>query len=92
MRCSTRRVIPRGCGAFFVHPDHARRGIGRLILTRCEEAIRAAGFREAVMVATLAGEPLYAAFGYAVVERYEVPLAEGLRLPVVRMAKGLRER
>jgi hypothetical protein len=39
------------------------------------------------MVATLAGEPLYAVSGYSVEERYEVPLANGLTLPVVRMAK-----
>ncbi|EDY21291.1 GCN5-related N-acetyltransferase [Chthoniobacter flavus Ellin428] len=80
---------PARIRAFFVHPDFARRGIGRMLLTHCEEAIGAAGFREAVMVATLAGEPLYAAFGYAVVERYEVPLAEGLMLPVIRMAKAI---
>lgn len=78
---------PARVRAFFVHPDYARRGIGRLILTRCEEAIQAAGFREAVMVATLAGEPLYASFGYAVIERYEVPLSAGLTLPAVRMGK-----
>ena len=76
--------------AFFVHPDWARRGVGCLILAKCEEAIRAAGFRDAVMVATLAGEPLYAAFGYAVLERYQVPLGKGLTLPVVRMGKSLR--
>lgn len=80
---------PARIRAFFVHPDFVRRGIGRMLLTRCEEAIRMAGFREAVMVATLAGEPLYAAFGYAVVERYEVPLGEDLTLPVVRMAKPI---
>ena len=78
---------PARIRAFFVHPDWARRGIGRLILTRCEEAICAAGFREAVLVATLAGEPLYAANGFAVIERYEVPLAGGVMLPVVRMGK-----
>jgi GNAT superfamily N-acetyltransferase len=75
--------------AFFVHPAWARRGIGRMILVECERAVRAAGFRGAVMVATLAGEPLYAAIGYAVIERYEVPLATGLALPVVRMGKPL---
>jgi len=79
---------PARIRAFFVHPDWARRGIGRLILAKCEEAIRAAGFREAVLVATLTGEPLYAAFGYAVRERYEVPLGSGLTLPVVRMGKS----
>ena len=80
---------PARVRAFFVHPDYARRGIGRLILTRCEAAIRAAGFREAVMVATLAGEPLYAAFGYVVNERYEIALPGGLSLPAVRMGKRL---
>lgn len=73
--------------AFFVHPDLARRGIGRMILRACEEAILAAGFHHAELVATLAGEPLYAKFGYAAVERYDLPLVNGLPLPVVRMTK-----
>ncbi|HUR54231.1 MAG TPA: GNAT family N-acetyltransferase [Gemmataceae bacterium] len=80
---------PARIRAFFVHPDFARRGIGRALLKASEEAIRAAGFRDIVMVATLAGEPLYAAMGYAVQERYEVPLSNGLTLPVVRMGKKL---
>ena len=74
--------------AFFVHPAWARRGIGRSIMAACEQAITAAGFRRVDIVATLAGEPLYAAFGYNVVERYEVPLPGGLNLPVVRMTKA----
>jgi GNAT superfamily N-acetyltransferase len=78
---------PARIRAFFVHPGWARRGIGRAILEACEAALRTAGFREAVLVATLAGEPFYAAFGYAVEERYDVPLANGLTLPVVRMTK-----
>ena len=79
---------PARIRAFFVHPDWARRGIGRFILSACESAICAAGFREAVLVATLAGEPLYASFGYTVAERYEVELSDSLTLPVVRMAKS----
>lgn len=74
--------------AFFVHPDWARRGIGRLILSACESAICAAGFRDAVLVATLSGEPLYGSFGYTVAERYEVPLSDSLTLPVVQMVKN----
>jgi GNAT superfamily N-acetyltransferase len=74
--------------AFFVHPDWARRGIGGAILAECESALFAAGFRRAVLVATLAGVPLYAACGYEVVERYEAPLGAGLTLAVVRMAKS----
>jgi GNAT superfamily N-acetyltransferase len=75
--------------AFFVHPTWARRGIGHSIMIACELAIIEAGFRRVEIVATLAGEPLYALFGYAVMERYEVALAGGLGLPVVRMTKSL---
>jgi GNAT superfamily N-acetyltransferase len=73
--------------AFFVHPAWARRGIGRSIMVACEQAIEQAGFRRVDIVATLAGEPLYAAFGYVVVERSEIAMAGGLSLPVVRMTK-----
>jgi len=74
--------------AFFVHPSWARRGIGKSILIACEEAILTAGFLKADLVATLAGEPLYAAFGYSVIERCEIRMTNGLSLPVVRMSKS----
>ena len=80
---------PARIRAFFVHPDFARRGIGRAILAACETAMLQDGFESAELVATLAGELLYAAFGYGVAERYEVPMAGGLHLPVVRMRKRL---
>jgi len=75
--------------AFFVHPAWSRRGIGRSIMAACERAIVEAGFRTVDIVATLAGEPLYASFGYAVVERYDIALAGGLTLPAVRMTKSM---
>jgi len=75
--------------AFFVDPAWARHGIGRSIMAACEQAIRAAGFRTVEIVATLAGEPLYASFGYAAVERYAIAMAGGLKLPVVRMARRM---
>ena len=75
--------------AFFVHPSWARRGIGRSIMIACEQGIMEAGFRVIEIVATLAGEPLYTSFGYAVTERYDIPMAGGLTLPVVRMSKRL---
>jgi GNAT superfamily N-acetyltransferase len=75
--------------AFFVLPEHARRGLGRAILFACEEAIRAARFRSIELVATLPGVPFYLAFDYEAGERYEVPLVNGLSLPVVRMSKNL---
>jgi GNAT superfamily N-acetyltransferase len=75
--------------AFFVHPAWARRGIGRSIMMACEQAIIEAGFRKVEIAATLAGEPLYASFGYRVAERYEIALANGSKLPVVRMTKSM---
>ena len=78
--------------AFFGHPAWARRGIGRSIMAACEQAIVESGFRGVDIVATLAGEPLYASFGYAVLERYEIPMVGGLMLPVVRMSKSMRNR
>lgn len=80
---------PARIRAFFVRPDCARQGIGRAILLASETAALAGGFRNAELVATLAGEPLYAAHGYAAVERYELPMRDGLSLPVVRMTKRL---
>jgi len=78
--------------AFFVHPAWSRRGIGSSIMATCEQAIVAAGFRTVDIVATLAGEPLYAGFCYAVVERYNIAMANGLSLPVVRMSKSMESR
>jgi N-acetylglutamate synthase-like GNAT family acetyltransferase len=78
--------------AFFVHPDFARRGIGRRILAECEMAISAAGFNRMELVSTLTGEPLYAAAGFEVLERFEAPLPNGLGLPTVRMGKALAHR
>jgi N-acetylglutamate synthase-like GNAT family acetyltransferase len=75
--------------AFFVHPRHARRGLGRAILLACEEAIRATHFHKIELVATLAGVDFYGAFGYNAGEHYEVPLVNGLSLPVVPMTKTL---
>jgi N-acetylglutamate synthase-like GNAT family acetyltransferase len=75
--------------AFFIHPDWVRRGIGANILAACERAAIAAGFQKVELVATLAGEPLYAKFGYVVMERYDAPMPGGLGLAVVRMTKRL---
>ncbi len=80
---------PARIRAFFVAPEHARRGLGRAILAACEDAIRAAKFRSIELVATLPGVPFYRVFDYEAGERCEVPLVNGLSLPVVRMFKNL---
>jgi GNAT superfamily N-acetyltransferase len=50
--------------AFFVDPASARRGIGTLLLERCEKEARAHGFSQVELMATLPGVKLYAARGY----------------------------
>ncbi len=80
---------PARIRAFFVHPEWARCGIGSSIMSACEQAIAAAGFRRVVIVATLAGEPLYIRFGYRPSERFTLELADGLALPAVRMERTL---
>ena len=73
--------------AMYTDPAHARQGVGRLILRTCEDAAAAAGFTSAEMMATLAGERLYAVAGYHAVERVEV-MAGNVALPLVRMRKA----
>ncbi len=80
---------PARVRAFFVHPEWARRGIGRAILAECEAAAAGMGFRTLELAATLAGVPLYVASGFTAVATIAVPLANGLTLPVVRMRKSL---
>ncbi|MFL5840550.1 MAG: GNAT family N-acetyltransferase, partial [Thermoleophilaceae bacterium] len=50
--------------AMFVRGDWTRRGLGRAILESCQDAARSEGFTTMVLMATLAGEPLYRAFGF----------------------------
>ena len=76
--------------AFFVHPDFARQGIGRLILEACECAAIAAGFRRLEMGATLSGVAFYRAKGYVEIEKQSVPLGNGEQLPIVRMDKEIK--
>jgi GNAT superfamily N-acetyltransferase len=74
--------------AMYTHPRHTRKGVGRLILSLCEEAARAEGFRSVELMATLAGEPLYRACGYEERERV-VDDRGGAAVPLLRMSKAL---
>ena len=80
---------PARVRAMYTDPNHARRGIGRLILETCENAAREAGFTEVELLATLAGEPLYLAIGWRETERTVVATRSGIDVPAVRMIKQL---
>ncbi|MEP6622690.1 MAG: GNAT family N-acetyltransferase [bacterium] len=75
--------------AMFVHPDAARRGLGRRVFDACRLAAEAAGFRSMELAATLPGVALYEALGFVQVESFATPLRDGLELPLVRMRRAL---
>ena len=77
--------------AFFIHPNWSRKGIGRRIIEACEEAAKADGFTRMELGATLPGEPLYAAMGYEVTDRFDIPMGDGTTLPCAHMKKELTQ-
>ncbi len=78
--------------AFFVHPNHSRQGIGRALMGVAEMAARQAGFTRLELLATRTGEPLYAAVGFAVQERFDAILPDNTPFPVARMTKAIEVR
>jgi GNAT superfamily N-acetyltransferase len=74
--------------AMYTHPDFARRGVGRLILSLCEDAARAEGFRRLELMGTLSGRPLYEAYGFAAIEEI-IDSRGGAPVPLVRMGKAI---
>ena len=75
--------------AMYTDPAFARRGVGRLILSLCEGAAAAEGFRRVQLMATLSGEPLYLACGYRQIERTASAPIDGVAVPLVLMGKAL---
>jgi GNAT superfamily N-acetyltransferase len=83
------RVDAAKIRAFFVDPDHARRGIGRMLLERCESEARARGFRRLELMGTLPGVRLYEALGYQRGAMVHYPVAEGVNIEFIPMSKEL---
>ena len=73
--------------AFFVDPDHARQGIGRALLERCESDAQAHGFTRFELMGTLPGVRLYLAMGYSPDEPVSQPLGGGLTMDFIRMTR-----
>jgi len=75
--------------AFFVDPDMARQGLGAMLLEHCTRAAARAGFKALELVSTMPGEPLYLRFGFAPLERIELPLSGGVVVALTRMRKEI---
>ena len=73
--------------AFFVLPSHARRGIGKAILHRCESEAVAMGFFRFALMATLPGVEFYTALGYVADEPLLYDLGHGRTIRFVPMHK-----
>ena len=73
--------------AFFVHPEFARKGIGRAILVACEDEARAYGFRSVELMATMPGIPFYRACGYEGDKSVVIELRDGVSLELLPMRK-----
>ncbi|HVO48753.1 MAG TPA: GNAT family N-acetyltransferase [Steroidobacteraceae bacterium] len=83
------RTDPARIRAFFVHPAHARKGVGTLLLEHCEQAARARGFRRVELMATLPGVRLYAARGYRGEAQVSYEISAGVAMQFVPMSKAL---
>lgn len=78
--------------AFFVDPSHARRGIGSMLLERCEKEAAARGFTAVELMATLSGVRLYAARGYTAAAMVSYEVGDGESIDFVPMRKVLDSR
>ena len=80
---------PARVRAMFVRDDWTRRGLGRAILDSCERAARDEGFRTLALMATLAGEPLYRAFGFRELGRSMLTMPDGVEIEGVAMERPI---
>jgi len=83
------RIEPAKIRAFFIHPQHARKGIARAILAACESEAKEAGFRSLELMSTLPGIKLYRACGYEGNRGVELSVGEGITIGLVPMSKAL---
>lgn len=74
--------------AVYVHPDHARTGVGRSILARLETTALQAGHESTVLTASKNAVPFYERMGYEVRESVDYESAGGLVLECMKMRKS----
>ena len=75
--------------AFFVDPAHARRGIGTLLLEKCESEARLRGFSRVELMSTLPGVRLYSARGYSGAQQVRYEVSPGVAIEFLPMSKSI---
>ena len=75
--------------AMFVRGDRTRRGLGTRILEACEDAARAEGFTDMVLMATMPGVPLYERFGFVVTRNETITMPDGVTLAGAEMERPI---
>lgn len=80
---------PARIRAFFVHPEHARKGVARAILSVCEREAKEHGFRALELLSTLPGVKFYESCGYSSNGDFDLELDDGVKIPFVPMRKQL---
>jgi len=80
---------PAKIRAFFIHPDHARKGVARAILSRCEDEARAQGYRALELLSTLPGIEFYKSCGFVETGTLTLDLTDSVTLDFVPMRKEL---
>ncbi len=78
--------------AFFVHPDHARQGIGSMLMQKCEAEAIEYGFRKLELMATLPGKRFYERHGFQPGNPIDYELDQGLVIEFVPMTKCISDR
>ncbi len=80
---------PAKIRAFFIHPDHARKGIARALLNHCETEARAEGFKALELMSTMPGIEFYKSCGFIETGDFDLQLTEEVKLELVPMRKDL---
>ncbi len=81
---------PAKIRAFFVAPEHARRGVAKMLLDHCSAAASAERFTRLELMATLPGVPFYRVHGFHELEPMRDVLPDGTALSFARMERSLR--
>ena len=81
---------PAKIRAFFIHPGHARKGVGRALLDRCESEAAAHGFRVLELMSTLPGVKFYESCGYVKRGDFDLDMVADVKLELVPMRKELK--